>query len=85
MPNVNIYHGGFHDEDVYKCVFSYTDGVSINDKEILSRAFEMFNAPYEYLSEEDQAIFAYPRVFGTCGSLLGRLVDPLRDVPLRGS
>ncbi len=57
MPNVNIYHGAFDDEDVHACVFSYTDGVSINDKEILARAFEMFNAPFEYLNEEDQAIF----------------------------
>jgi len=57
MPNVNIYHGAFNDEDVHACVFSYTDRVSINDDEILERAFEMFNAPFEYLNEEDQAVF----------------------------
>ena len=57
MPNVNIYHGAFGDEDINKRVFAYTDGVSINDEEILGRAFKMFNAPFEYLNEEDQAVF----------------------------
>jgi hypothetical protein len=57
MPNVNIYHGAFRDEDVNWKVFSYTDRVSINDDEICERAFHMFNAPFEYLNEEDQAIF----------------------------
>ena len=57
MPNVNIYHGAFGDEDINKRVFAYTDGVSINDDEILERAFLVFNAPFEYLNEEDQALF----------------------------
>ena len=57
MPNVNIYHGAFRDEDVNERVFAYTDGVSINDDEICERAFHVFNAPFEYLNEEDQALF----------------------------
>ena len=57
MPNVNIYHGAFRDEDVNEKVFSYTARVSINDDEICERAFHMFNAPFEYLNEEDQAVF----------------------------
>ena len=56
MPaEVNIYHGAFEDEDVDKQVFSYTDYTNL-DSQILDRAFEMFNAPPEYLKEGDDVI-----------------------------
>ncbi len=56
MPAVvNIYHGAFEDEDVDKQVFSYTDYTNL-DSQILDRAFEMFNAPPEFLKEGDDVI-----------------------------
>jgi hypothetical protein len=53
---VNIYHGAFRDEDVDKRVFRYTDTVGRTDDDILDRAFEMFNAPPEFLKPEDVVI-----------------------------
>tara|TARA_R110001583_G_scaffold212_3_gene2143 strand:- start:90 stop:578 length:489 start_codon:yes stop_codon:yes gene_type:complete len=56
MPaEVNIYHGAFRDEDVNKRVFSYTDYNNL-DSQILDRAFEMFNAPPEFLRDKDVII-----------------------------
>jgi len=56
MPaEVNIYHGAFRDEDVNKRVFSYTDYTNL-DSQILDRAFEMFNAPPEFLRDKDVII-----------------------------
>ena len=56
MPAVeNIYHGAFEDEDVNKQVFSYTDYNNL-DSQILDRAFEMFNAPPEFLKDKDVII-----------------------------
>ena len=56
MPAVvNIYHGAFRDEDVNKQVFSYMDWTNL-DSQILDRAFEMFNAPHEFLKEGDYVI-----------------------------
>lgn len=56
MPAVvNIYHGAFEDEDVNKQVFSYTDYTNL-DSQILDRAFEMFNAPPEFLKDKDVII-----------------------------
>ena len=56
MPaEVNIYHGAFRDEDVNKRVFSYIDYTNL-DSQILDRAFEMFNAPPEFLRDKDVII-----------------------------
>ena len=56
MPaEVNIYHGAFRDEDINKRVFSYIDYTNL-DSQILDRAFEMFNAPPEFLRDKDVII-----------------------------
>jgi hypothetical protein len=53
MPtNVTIYHAGFGG-DKNKSVYSYQEKKLENDKEICERAFNMFNAPLEYLQEDD--------------------------------
>jgi hypothetical protein len=58
MPSdVNIYFGAFCDEDINKRVFHYIDNVHRWDRDILERAFELFNAPLEYL-EDDGFIIA---------------------------
>jgi len=57
MPSsVNIYFGAFCDEDIKKRVFHYIDDVHRWDSDILERAFELFNAPLEYLNDDDLKI-----------------------------
>ena len=57
MPSsVDIYFGAFCDEDIKKRVFHYIDDVHRWDSDILERAFELFNAPLEYLDDDDLKI-----------------------------
>ena len=57
MPSsVDIYFGAFCDEDIKKRVFHYIDNAHRWDSDILERAFELFNAPLEYLDDDDLEI-----------------------------
>jgi hypothetical protein len=54
---INIYHGAFEEDDLNKRVFSYTTADDPADcGPILKRAFEIFNAPIEYLGKDDSYI-----------------------------
>ena len=72
---VNIFHAAFRG-DPNKVVFSYVDNVSTNRHAACNRAFHMFNAPEEFLNEEDKPIAAAYRL----GNLRSLSVDDIVEV-----
>jgi len=72
---VNIFHAAFRG-DSNKVVFSYVDTVSTDRLAACNRAFHMFNAPPEFLNEEDTPIAAAYRL----GNLRSLSVDDIVEV-----
>jgi len=75
---VNIFHVAFRTDlvDPDKAVFSYVDTVSTSRPAACDRAFHMFNAPEEFLNEEDKPIAAAYRL----GNLRSLSVDDIVEV-----
>jgi len=72
---VNIFHAAFGGR-ADKPVFSYVDTVSTNRPAACDRAFHMFNAPEEFLNEEDKPIAAAYRL----GKLRSLSVEDIVEV-----
>ena len=73
--SVNIYFGAFCDEDVTKRVFNYIDERGKRDEEILENAFELFNAPEEFIDPGEVKIAKRYRKNGLRSLSVGDVVE----------